>query len=117
MTRTEIESLLHALDLLDGGDLDGAHRIVQALEGYPAADVVHAIVHRREGDFPNSVYWWRRAGDEVPRALRELYGDHAAFVDQCRRTIPGSKEAAVIASVERQEVQMLRTLLAESQAA
>ena len=45
----------------------------------------HAIMHRTEGDFSNSKYWYRRVGDH------ELLGEIAAdfdpynFVDQCQQ--------------------------------
>jgi hypothetical protein len=42
-------------------DLDRAHRICQEIETAHGA-AWHAVVHRREGDFWNSKYWWRRAG-------------------------------------------------------
>jgi len=43
-------------------DLEAAHAIVQNLSS-PAADWIHAIVHRREGDLGNSDYWYRRAAN------------------------------------------------------
>ncbi len=42
-------------------DLDAAHRICQRHEGEPTFDYWHAMLHRREGDFGNSRYWYRRA--------------------------------------------------------
>ncbi len=53
------ESLAAAL-WLAAGDLDHAHRICQDIPG-PYGAAWHAVVHRREGDFWNSKYWWRRA--------------------------------------------------------
>lgn len=47
---------------LANDSLDRAHELVQAHEGHPTCDWVHAIVHRREGDYANSKYWVRRAG-------------------------------------------------------
>jgi len=40
--------------------LDQSHRISQSLEN-PTGSFWHAIMHRREGDFSNSKYWYRRA--------------------------------------------------------
>src|SRR5262245_23958752 len=37
--------------------LDPAHRIVQAIET-ASGSFWHAIIHRREGDFGNSKYWY-----------------------------------------------------------
>lgn len=42
--------------------LDEAHRLVQNLPGDLAA-YWHGMVHRREGDFDNARYWFRRAGE------------------------------------------------------
>ena len=39
--------------------LDGCHRIVQDIAS-PTASFWHAIMHRREGDFSNSKYWYHR---------------------------------------------------------
>jgi hypothetical protein len=47
------------------GDWPRAHAIVQGLEGDPAADWVHAWLHRIEGDLGNAGYWYRRAGRPV----------------------------------------------------
>jgi hypothetical protein len=42
--------------------LDEAHQISQELET-PEGSSWHGIMHRREGDFANASYWFRRAGD------------------------------------------------------
>lgn len=42
-------------------DLDACHKICQDI-ATPLGSAWHAIMHRREGDFSNSLYWWRRAG-------------------------------------------------------
>lgn len=39
-----------------------AHELCQMQEGDPAHDVVHALVHRIEGDETNASYWYRRSG-------------------------------------------------------
>ena len=41
--------------------IDEAHRIVQQ-DGSPLAAYWHGMIHRREGDFDNARYWFRRAG-------------------------------------------------------
>lgn len=43
-------------------ELERAHEVCQAMEG-PTGAELHAIVHRREGDFWNAQYWYRRAGE------------------------------------------------------
>jgi hypothetical protein len=39
-----------------------AHETAQSREGEPDHDLLHAILHRREGDFANAGYWFRGAG-------------------------------------------------------
>ncbi len=50
---------------------DRAHELVQSCEGDPACDVVHAHLHRQEGDAANAGYWYRRAGRAVPSTSLE----------------------------------------------
>ncbi|TJY40993.1 hypothetical protein E5161_14870 [Cohnella pontilimi] len=42
--------------------LDSAHDLVQDLET-PTGALLHGIMHRRERDYSNAKYWFRRAGD------------------------------------------------------
>ncbi|HET7341694.1 MAG TPA: hypothetical protein VFL90_09540 [Methylomirabilota bacterium] len=65
-------ALLRALDLLDAGDWQAAHTIVQTERSTPAA-WLHGIVHTLEGDLDNARYWYRKA-DRVfrgPDAVRD----------------------------------------------
>jgi hypothetical protein len=55
------EALL-GLALLWHDDWEGAHAVAQEREGLPDFDLLHAVLHRREGDFGNSRYWFRSAG-------------------------------------------------------
>ncbi|KQT48822.1 hypothetical protein ASG43_08230 [Aureimonas sp. Leaf454] len=69
-----------ALRCLEASDWDGAHRIVQALDG-PDAAWIHAHLHRLEGDLSNAAYWYRRAGRGVAvKGLDEERVDIAAVL-------------------------------------
>jgi len=50
-----------ALDLAKAGDWHGAHEQVQEF-GDPASCLIHAYLHRVEGDEENARYWYDRAG-------------------------------------------------------
>ena len=51
---------LHAGLWILADELDKAHQICQGVaNNYGSA--WHAVVHRRDGDFENSKYWWRQA--------------------------------------------------------
>jgi hypothetical protein len=61
------DALTRALDLLDGGDWQAAHEIVQK-ESSSLAAWLHGIVHTLEGDLDNARYWYRRAERAFPGA-------------------------------------------------
>lgn len=48
------------------GDWHRAHDVVQAHEGEADCDLIHAHLHRQEGDTGNARYWYRRAGRTMP---------------------------------------------------
>jgi hypothetical protein len=58
-------ALARAVDLLDAGDWQQAHEIVQNETSVLAA-WMHGIVHTLEGDLDNARYWYRRAKREFP---------------------------------------------------
>lgn len=53
------------------GDWEAAHKLVQADEGEPSHDWVHAYLHRVEGDLSNAGYWYRRAGKPAAKSALE----------------------------------------------
>jgi hypothetical protein len=112
---------------LYGDDLDRAHRISQGLRGREGS-YWHGIMHRREGDFANAKYWFRRVGPHpIHEALagrarqlaREAAADAAvlrsqpawnpcAFVDLCETAGAGHGGATDLCrEIQRQEWQLL----------
>lgn len=79
-------------------DLDRSHTISQGIET-PTGSFWHAIMHRREGDFSNSKYWYRRVGHHPAMSAIEVAGGGAAagtdvggydpfgFVDRVQRCV------------------------------
>jgi len=55
------------LELLDAGDWQAAHEIVQNDKSALAA-WLHGIVHTIEGDLDNARYWYGKAKREFPGA-------------------------------------------------
>ena len=60
-----MNSLSDAIDLLEDGDWQAAHRIVQK-DDSALASWAHGIVHLMEGDRRNAGYWYGRAGRQLP---------------------------------------------------
>jgi len=79
------------------GELDRSHSISQ--ENHSAeGSFWHGIMHRREGDFGNSKYWFRKVGEHpILHQIAELsdgvYDDPYEFVDACSRTVGKDDES------------------------
>lgn len=89
--------LVKAALYLKHGFLDASHKIAQQVET-PTGSYWHAIMHRKEGDFSNSKYWYHRVGSHP--ALVALGKDFDPFrlVDQC--ATGGSPESARLEQAE-----------------
>jgi hypothetical protein len=63
------------------GEWNRAHECAQADEGNPDCDLVHAHLHRVEGDLANAGYWYRRARRPVEhKPLDAEWADIAAYL-------------------------------------
>lgn len=125
--RREMADACLAALWLYGDDLDRSHRISQGLRGREGS-YWHGIMHRREGDFANAKYWFRRVGphpihEALRRRARGLAPDAAedaaflraqatwdpdAFVDLCAAAGAGQSGAAELCrEIQQQEWQLL----------
>lgn len=95
--------------------LDESHTISQGIDT-PEGAFWHGIMHRREGDFSNAKYWFRRVGDhpvyEELSAEFELlpWGNQwepFAFVDTCQRASRQGDDAAVCCHLQQREWERL----------
>ncbi|HEX4414380.1 MAG TPA: hypothetical protein VH107_12175 [Lacipirellulaceae bacterium] len=76
--------------------LDESHAISQSIDT-AEGNYWHAVMHRREGDFSNSKYWYRHVGNHpVYAALAETCHrewEPFAFVDECQAVARGKSES------------------------
>jgi hypothetical protein len=83
-------------------DIDRAHAACQELDT-PTGALWHGIVHRREGDFNNSLYWMKRAAKH-PLVLDGTL-DPAALVEAVEAS--WTTDDAVLVERQREEWRVL----------
>ena len=76
------EELIRAVDCARAGDWETAHVIAQRYEGDAAADWLHALLHKIEGDAGNSRYWYGRVAHTF-----DEYADPQAELAAIRATL------------------------------
>ena len=67
-------SLVKALELAINDEWDASHKIVQEMHSN-YSNWIHAVLHKIEGDEPNSRYWYAQTDheyDEYPDPFDEL---------------------------------------------
>lgn len=104
--------------------LDESHAISQQIQS-PEGSYWHGIMHRREGDYANAKYWFRRVGghaisDDLCQAARQLaesaerspaseflknqsHWDSFRFVDLCETAARGSAGELLCREIQRRE--------------
>lgn len=83
-------------------ELDRSHRLAQQIEDQTGS-YWHGIMHRREGDFSNSHYWFNKVGQHPAMALIAGYDPHA-FIDAVADAKGGD---ATLVELQRREWQVL----------
>ncbi len=135
ISAADLDPALASALLLWNDDLDASHTVSQGLPDR-FGSWLHGAMHRREGDFSNSKYWFRKvgthagfaqmsrravevlakAGGQPARelaALREQW-DPFAFVDLCAAaTGPNATAAALLEALQAAELELLTELAAE----
>jgi hypothetical protein len=74
-------------------ELDRSHTISQGIED-ATGSYWHGIMHRREGDFSNAHYWFRKVGVHPAMAALPGYDGHG-FVDEAGGAYPEDPESLV----------------------
>lgn len=80
-------------------ELDRSHAISQGISD-ATGSFWHGIMHRREGDFSNSHYWFNRVGHHPAMDTIPEYDPHA-FIDEVE--LQDSKTAADLISMQHAE--------------
>ncbi|MEZ6134212.1 MAG: hypothetical protein R3C53_04785 [Pirellulaceae bacterium] len=115
-TSGRIKNLLSVDDKLKGtpseaglwllaGELDESHRVSQA-DASATGSYWHGIMHRREGDFWNAKYWFRKVHrhqvcEQLAQLIADRLVDFVATSKQSSLILPDQLPTALVDTVER----------------
>ena len=99
---------IRSLLLLQAGEFDRSHSIVQGMTGADAA-YIHGMIHRVEGDYSNAGYWFRKAlADPFYRGIPTDPIQITEMVAKARTSAPAP---TVVKSLQAEFESLLRSLV------
>lgn len=121
-------ALIRSLVLLWHDELDASHTLSQAIHSADGS-FLHGIMHRRESDFGNAAYWFRKVGEHPiypllarviatletesefkPALIRDDRWNPLAMIDACEAVEVGAADeadAAFLRAVQAAEFRLL----------
>jgi hypothetical protein len=110
------QAALLGLSLLWHDHWDAAHQTVQAHEGNSDCDLIHGILHRREGDLANARFWCRQVPDHPGFApIAAALQNQGARLPSLSQFLPKGKWSALAflqAAIQNPNDQELQTIQA-----
>lgn len=97
-----LRSALH----LWNDSLDRCHALAQDIET-PTGSYLHGVMHRREPDYGNAKYWFRRVGTHPVFAKLEKGWDPFDMVDRCEKAARDPKLEKELRAPQAREIAFL----------